>query len=361
MYLKVEKRGNYEWLLNGGTIGVSLSRNYYFHQWMKENTNANNGKVQTGKEECVIQNFMFEGFTPVYECFGTKILDSSGEKVKYELSDDIRWFLFDGIKEVCLFSNDLLSIAVSWNKKDNTFTVYNNRYKDKKRIGVFDDMSYVFNLVRGYLPVKIEDRSKGEFCLDWSKVHNYAAWPSISSILGEIRSTDISYDIFEKRLGNIINRVMKNVEYFTDDNTDNPCGYKRDELKKHLISENSDDGRVGIVRFYFKRTKDDKVEPSKDSWIEFSFEDEDNLRISMYDGMVTASPTCIESIRVQRRVTQVNKDYTLLLYGRKNAIATETMSAYGNSNSLEEEALAYLPHLGVYTVEDITEKKKGGN
>lgn len=364
MYLKVKKNGSSEWLLNGGTIGVTLSKNNYFHQWMMENTNAYNGRAEIkGKnaadEERVIEYFINKGFTPVYECFGSKVIDGDGGKPKYELKDDIRWFLFDGISEGYWYENKIFSIAVAWNKADDVFTVYNNQYNDKKRIGIYDDRRYIFDLVRGYLPVKVNDRSKSEFCLDWSKIHNFVACPYISSSLGKIRSADVSDDIFEKRLGNIINHVIKNVEYFTDDDkSDCPCGYKRDELKKHLISDEFGKEHIGVVRFYFKGTKDDEAECSKDSWIEFSFDDEDNLRISMYDGITTASPTCVESIRVQRRVTDVNKDYTLLLYGRKNAIASETMSAYGNSLSLEEEALAYLPHLGVYTVEDIMETKK---
>lgn len=369
MYLRVERSGASDWLLNGGTIGVSLNRNNYFHQWMKENTNAYNGKSPTEKdvsegtkEVHIIQSFMFAGFTPIYECFGTKILDGSAEE-KYELSDDIRWFLFDGISGMGTYANDLLSIAVSWNKKNNTFTVYDNRYINKKRIGVLDEMDYVFNLVDGYLPVKIEDRSRNDFCLDWRKIHNCAAFPGMESSLGEIRSADISDDIFEKRLGNIINHVIKNVEYFTNRNQNcggdgvvGLCGYKRDELKNHLItSEDFDKEHAGVVRFYFVGRKDD--EPcsiyEEDSWIEFWFEDEYNIRISMYDCMQSGSACCVESIRVKRRVTQVNKDYTSLLYGRKSVIDTKTMSVYGNSHSLEEEALAYLPHLGVYTMEDM--------
>ena len=157
---------------------------------------------------------------------------------------------------------------------------------------------------------------------------------------------------------------MKNVEYFTGENSYSPCGYKRDDLKKHLITiKEFDKERTGIVRFYFKWSKVDgpgaalRSECKNESWIEFSFEDEDNLGISMYDCMQSGAAYCVESIRVKRHVTQVKKDYTLLLYGRKNAVVTETMSAYGNSNSLEEEALAYLPLLGVYTMEDIMEAK----
>jgi len=363
MYLKVEREGYNKWLLNGGTIGLLLNESQYFKGWLKENTNAYNGRaVIDGKkaadEERVIEYFMNNGFTPLYECFGSKVINGDGRKQKYELKDDVRWFLFDGISEACWYTNEIFSIAVAWNKEDDVFTVYNNQYNDKKRIGIYDDRRYVFDLVEGYLPVKMENRLKREFSIDWNKVHNYVACPHITSNLGEIRSADVSDDIFEKRLGNIINHVIKNVEYFTEDKSENPCGYSKKDLMKHLISDKSDDGKTGFVRFYFKGTKDNEAECSKDSWIEFSFEDEDNLRISMYDGITTASPACVESIRVQRRVTDVNKDYTLLLYGRKNAIASETMSAYGNSCSLEEEALAYLPHLGVYTVEDIIGDKK---
>lgn len=355
MYLKVEKSGFASWSLNGSLISVSLDGSQYFHKWLKENTNAYNGRavVRKGDEERVIEYFMRAGFTPVYECFGSKIIDGTGGKPKYELSDDVRWFLFDGIAKSYWYSSKIYSIAVAWNKNDDVFTVYNNQYNDKKRIGIYDDWHYVFELVNGYLPVKIIDRSAHKFVIDWNKLHNHIACPNISTDLGEIRSADVDWSIFEKRLGNIINHVLENIEYFTEDKDDNPYGYSRKDLMKHLFCEKSDDGKVDIVRFYFKRMKNAEIESGKDSWIEFSFENEDYLRISMYDGMTTASPTCVESIRVQRGVTQVNTYNTLLLFGRKSGIATKTMSAYGNSVSREEEALAYLPHLGVYTIEDI--------
>lgn len=344
MYLKVERSGTNEWLLNGGLIKVSLDTNRGARRWFEEQTNAwNDGSYVTNDESVefdVINKFLQHGFTPLFGCFGTKIQDSSLSKPIHELRESVSWFLFDGISDkfddyVMYYESRIYSIAVNYDSKNNIFTVYRNTLDNKKRIGVYDDMSDVFDLVDGYLPVKVTDRANNIFEIDWEKVTNSICYSSYPQGLGVIHSCGVCTDLFEKRLGHIINRIncyMKDTSHLGS----NKYGLV-DDPKKYIKTVTKENGKT-IILFILKD------EGREAAWISFEFNGGRHLSISLHEWYY-GSFCCVENIMADRETTFLNFD-------------GKVENVKDHSKTLEDEAIAYLTHLGVYYYND---EKKGGN
>ena len=325
MSYKIQKQGAREWLINDNIL-VNLKR-HNLSTWLKENTNSYDSRCKHTEEEVkLIEYFLNNGFTPLIGCYGNKKYSEKGAKPFCEVNDTISWFLFDGVSDdtTTFPGNYLCSFAVNYDKNKGIFTVYHHDgpMRGNKRIGIYDDIYDVTDLTKDYIPVKIIDRGESSWIIDFSKLNicNVGGNYGLNKGQEYILSDGIDNQIFEERVGNIINNVSKYIIETTDGCYRNIKGL-RNEPKSYITTIPNVVDTYGFM-VDTEHGGIDKTEGVGFALI-FKFIDTNSVNVSLYEKRTKyAMKSCTESINIRRN--------------------------FNIGESIEDQILSIVKTLGVY-------------
>lgn len=200
------------WLVNDGIVVDvcgAMGEGYEGDQlWLEYNTNIRQGEIN--------YNLLKVGFKPIRGCYGVKVKDKDSDAFHFELKDVVQWYSFDGVSSGETKAEfDFLSIVVNYDKEKQLYTVYNHDVKneDYRKVGVFEGVYGVYNLVKGYIPIVYKGMSERYWELDWSILYNDNIgvgkyFQDISQYIHE--ELNISSD-YRRLVGIMINRLSREI------------------------------------------------------------------------------------------------------------------------------------------------------
>ena len=192
------------WILND-TIQISLEH-YIINteEWLEKNMIAWKPIYQQlieSDELDMFSRFLQHGFQPLLNCFGT--LQDNVRVVQ----DTVNWFVFNGLSQGQVSISELttINLAVNYNRKDKTFTVYKHdvfavnkpAHLYSKRIGIFDSLDDVLALTENAIPLT------SDYHIDWNKLYIY----------NDMHPVNVNEEIFDKQIKHVIDIILNNLDY----------------------------------------------------------------------------------------------------------------------------------------------------
>jgi len=200
------------WLINDcvvASVGSPTAEGYEGDpMWLEYNTNVRCDEIN--------RRLMSLGFRPIRSCYGVKVKDKESDSFHFELKDAVQWYSFDGVSTGETESEfDFLSIVVNYDKEKQLYTVYNHDIKneDYRKIGVFEGVYGVFNLVKNYIPIVYKGMSDRYWELDWGILYNENIgvgnlFPDISLYIRDAMDVSCGYRRLVGKMINSISRKM---------------------------------------------------------------------------------------------------------------------------------------------------------